>query len=432
MEVNRVERNTVSGFTPLPIFWSPEMSSTTEETQCSTPVWVGRQPILDRRKRLVAYEVLFRSAESGPARFDDGNQATSAVLMNTFVELGFDQVVDNHIAFMNFTREFLIGEHPLPQCPERLVLEVLEDIVPDQELLTGLKQLRKEGYKIALDDVIYHPSLEPLLELATIVKVELPQIPLAELPTHVESLRKWPVTLLAEKVETLEEFEICRDLGFDLFQGYFFSKPEILQGRKLDSNQVALMKILTEINDPQSDIKKLIFAVEQDPALCIKLLRYVNASHMSIRQTVESLQHACVLLGTERIRTIATLLVLAGNKDLPQQAARTALLRAWMCRGLANRQQAENVHTFFTTGLLSMIDVLMGQPLDILLANLPVDESVCQAILKREGQMGQILEMVIQYERCEWDRFTQNEALSTILRNTYVDSINQVQLAWQA
>ncbi len=408
------------------------MPLSTLSNSCSSPVWLGRQPIVDRRKNLVAYEILYRSAGAGRTCFDDANQATSSVLMNTFVELGFEQVVEDRVAFMNFTREFLVGTHPLPECPDRLVLEVLEDIVPDEELLEGVRTLREAGYKIALDDVVYRPELDPLLDLASIVKVEMPQIPREEWADQVQILRKWPVTLLAEKVETLEEFELCRELGFDLFQGYFLAKPEIIEGRKLDGNQMALMKILAAINDPQSDLPQLTGLVEQDPALCIKLLRYVNSSHFGIRRNVESLRHACVLLGLEGVRTVATLLMLAGNKHVPQQSARTALLRGWMCRRLAEHFDAGNPHPFFTAGLLSMLDVLMGQPLEDLLADLPLDESIRAAILHGENRLGEILKQVILYEQCQWDRLMRSGADPTILCKAYMDSVTQVKKAWDA
>jgi EAL and modified HD-GYP domain-containing signal transduction protein len=333
---------------------------------------------------------------------------------------------------MNFTREFLTGVYPLPECPKRLVLEVLEDIEPDEELVSGLRQLRAEGYKIALDDFVYHPGLEPLLDLASIVKVELPKIPRAEWASHVKRLRTRPMTLLAEKVETLEEFEYCKTLGFDLFQGYFLAKPEIIEGRKLDSNQMALMRVLSEINSPNADIHELARTVEQDPALCLKILRYVNSSHFAIRRNVESLQHACMMLGLGALRTITTLLMLAGNPHVPQQAAKSALLRAWMCRTLAEHHSAANAHSLFTMGLVSMLDVLLGQPLDRLLSDLPLEKNIREAILNGEGLLGQILNTVVSYEKCDWDELARNGANPERLREAYLESLKQVRQAWAA
>lgn len=400
-------------------------------THCCTPVWVGRQPIVDADKQILAYEVLYRSAAVGHANIGDGNQATSAVLLNMFVDIGLEQVADDRVAFINLTREFLIGEYPLPECPERLVLEILEDVKIDDALIESVKKLRRAGYRVALDDVVYRPGLEPLLELASVVKVDLPKIPQDEWPQHVEALRRWPVKLLAEKVETQEEFEICRDLGFDLFQGYFLSKPELVEGRKLDGNQLALLRILAEVNSPETDIEALTKTVEQDPALCVKLLKYVNSSHMGLRRTVESLKHACVLMGLQNLRTITTLLLLAGNKNLPQHAARAALLRGWMCRNLVREPEPVDPHALFTVGLLSLLDVLMGQPLASLLAELPLEENVRAAILERSGPAGRVLETVIQYESCDWDRLTRIGADTNLLRSAYLQAVAEVKAAWE-
>lgn len=400
--------------------------------QCSTPIWVGRQPIVNARKNLVAYEILYRCSATNHANVVDGNRATSTVLLNLLLEMGLEQVVDDRLAFVNFTREFLTGKFPLPDCPQHLVLEVLEDIEPDRELVEGLRKLRKQGFKIALDDVVYHPKLEPLLEHASVVKVDLSLIPQDEWGDHVSQFRNWPVKLLAEKVETAEEFQLCQTLGFDLFQGYFLSKPELLEGRKLDSNQTTLLKILSEINAPDIEIHDLTRTVELDPGLCVKILRYVNSSHFGIRRNVESLQHACVMLGLETLRTLTTLLLLVGNQTVPQQAARTALLRASMCRNLAKDQAGVTSHSAFTAGLLSMLDVLLGQPLDKLLAALPLEDTIPTAILDGEGTLGQLLQKVKIYERCEWGTLAKLSVDANSFRRAYLDAAAEVRAAWES
>lgn len=407
------------------------MSAVTS-SHCSTPVWVGRQPIVDAKKNLVAYEILYRCSATEQAQITDGNRATSTVLLNLFLEMGLEEVVDDRVAFVNFTREFLTGELPLPHCPQQLVVEVLEDIEPDRELINGLRNLRKQGYKIALDDVVYHPKLEPLLQHASIVKVDLSLIPQAEWSHHVQQFRKWPAKLLAEKVETLEEFRFCQTLGFDLYQGYFLSKPELLEGRKLDSNQTTLLKILSEINSPDIEIRDLTRTVELDPALCLKILRYVNSSHLGIRRQVESLQHACVLLGLGALQTLTNLLLLVGNESVPKQPAQTALLRACMCRNLAENDRNLNSHSVFTVGLLSMLDVLLGQPLDKLLAGLPLDDRVRAAILDREGAMGELLQHVSIYERCDWDKLAELGRDANTFRQAYLNAVLEVQKAWES
>lgn len=400
--------------------------------RCSTPIWLGRQPIVDRHKNLLGYEILYRSAARSRADVTNGNLATSTVLLNLFLELGLEQVVHERLAFVNFTREFLTGKHPLPNCPKQLIPEVLEDIEPDVEVVNGLKKLRKQGFTIALDDVVYHPKLDPLLDLASIVKVDVSLIPQAEWGSHVRQLRNWPVKLLAEKVETLEEFRLCQSLGFDLYQGFFLSKPELLKGRKLDSKQTTLLRILSEINAPNVEIRNLARTVELDPGLCVKILRYVNSSHFGIRRNVESLQHACVMLGLATIRTLTMLLLLVGNCGVPQRAARAAILRACMCRNLAEYHADVNSHSVFTVGLLSMLDLLLGQPLEDLLPTLPLDETIRSAILEGTGTMGELLQNVIVYERCEWDTLAELGVEANVFRRAYLNAVTEVQGAWES
>jgi len=194
----------------------------------SHTAFVGRQPIYGRSIDVFAYELLFRNDEVNRASFMDGNAATAQVMLNTFVEIGLDHIVDHHLAFINLTRDFVLGNYCIALPKDRVVLEVLENMGVDQELIDALNRLSGLGYRIALDDFVYHESLKPLVELADIIKVDVLALDRKTVAEHVEILRQYPVKLLAEKVETHEEFEFCRDLGFDYFQGYFFCKPKII------------------------------------------------------------------------------------------------------------------------------------------------------------------------------------------------------------
>jgi len=204
----------------------------------SHTAFVGRQPIYGRSIDVFAYELLFRNDEVNRASFMDGNAATAQVMLNTFVEIGLDHIVDHHLAFINLTRDFVLGNYCIALPKDRVVLEVLENMGVDQELIDALNRLSGLGYRIALDDFVYHESLKPLVELADIIKVDVLALDRKTVAEHVEILRQYPVKLLAEKVETHEEFEFCRDLGFDYFQGYFFCKPKIIssQAHACESN----------------------------------------------------------------------------------------------------------------------------------------------------------------------------------------------------
>jgi EAL and modified HD-GYP domain-containing signal transduction protein len=384
--------------------------------------WVARQPVVNARQELIAYEILYRTRHPLHAAIRDPSRATSEVLLNVFTDLGIPNVVGKVPAMVNITRDFLVGELPLPSCPNRLVLEVLEDIQPDPEVLAGIVRLRQQGYAIALDDFVYQPHLEPLLELATIVKVDLPQIPHSELAQQVALLRRWPVQLLAEKVEDWHQFATCRDLGFELFQGHFLSRPELLHGHKLEASRLALLRILARVHDPSATFQDLEHTIEQVPAMCVKLLRYVNSSQTGLQRKVDSLHRALVLLGLEEIRTITTLLALVGTDALSPLAVNTAWVRAVMCRRLG-LCYGHDPHAYFTAGLLSMLDVLMGRPLEEVIASLPLDENMRSAILRFEGPMGRPLKAVVHYEQGQWDKLIGQSYELAILRSAYLEAI---------
>jgi c-di-GMP phosphodiesterase len=230
-------------------------------------VLVGRQPIFDSRKRVFGYELLYRSSEVNAANVLDGEEATRDVLLSAMVHLGLDQLVGGSYAFVNMTRKFLSNNSLLLDLPKRVVLEVLEDIVPDRLLIDRVKKLSQRGFKIALDDFGLDSLLTPLLPVADIVKVDLPEIPPTELAGHVAAIRRYPVKLLAEKVETAEEFERCKELGFDLFQGYFLARPEIVKGQKLTPSQITTIELLSKINDPNVELEDLDALIKTDAAL---------------------------------------------------------------------------------------------------------------------------------------------------------------------
>ena len=220
-------------------------------------IYIGRQPIYDRKLDVYAYELLFRAASDNSANFTDGDKATSDVIVNTFLEIGLDNIVGNRLAFINLTRAFFVGEHTISLPRDRVVLELLEDIEADEEVINSVKRLSEQGYSIALDDFIYHESLQPLVQLADIVKIDIMAMSRDEIREHVQALRQHPLRLLAEKVETQEEHDYCMELGFDYFQGYFFAQPKVIRGQRLPNNRLAILKLLSRLQDPEITSKQL-------------------------------------------------------------------------------------------------------------------------------------------------------------------------------
>ncbi|WP_127474575.1 EAL and HDOD domain-containing protein [Sulfurivermis fontis] len=385
-------------------------------------IFVGRQPIYNRKLEVVGYELLYRSSLHNQAQFLDGDQATGEVILNAFLELGLENISGRYPAFINLSRSFLVGDKPLPFSHKRVVLEVLEDIEPDAAVIEALRRLARNGYIIALDDFVYRPELEPLAELAHIIKVDVLGVDPDALTERVAQLKRHKVRLLAEKVESHDEFERCKQLGFDYFQGYFFCKPNIVRGRSRPVNRLVLMNLLAELQRPETDINKLEKLVAQDAALTYRLLRYVNSPCVAIRRKVESLRRALVIIGANTIKNWITLILFTRIDDKPRELVVTALVRARMCELLGAAYRHEGLDRFFTVGLLSAMDALMDQPMEEVLNELPLVEEVKAALRTRDGHLGHVLEQVLLYEWGAWDKLCQSLD-SLTYRQAYLDAV---------
>ena len=259
--------------------------------------YIGRQPIYGRNLDVYAYELLFRGGEANYADFTEGDRATSMVILNAFTEIGLDRVVGERLAFLNLTRGFIIGEYPLPVPHERVVLEVLEDVRPEPQVLRGLRRLKSEGYLIALDDFVFSERYRPLLPLADIVKVDCLHLSGDEIRDQVEQLKGFRGKLLAEKIETQEQFNICREVGFDFFQGFFLSRPGVIHEKGVSANRLNLLRLLADLQDPDCEFDRVHEIVAQDVALSYKILRHINTAAFGLRRRIESVREALVYLG---------------------------------------------------------------------------------------------------------------------------------------
>ncbi|MDA0738921.1 MAG: HDOD domain-containing protein [Nitrospirae bacterium] len=369
----------------------------------SNVAFVGRQPIYGRSIDVFAYELLFRNNEVNRASFTDGDAATAQVMLNTFVEIGLDHIVDHHLAFINLTRDFVLGNYCVALPKDRVVLEVLENMGVDQELMDALQRLSKLGYRIALDDFVYHESLKPLVEIADIIKVDVLELDRETVAEHVKILRQYPVKLLAEKVETHEEFEFCRDLGFDYFQGYFFCKPNVISAKPMPVNRMAILALLTQLQNPTIEISQLERIIQEDFSLGAQVLRYINSAFFEMPKQIDSIDQAVYMVGTDRLRTWASLLMLARIEDKPVELFVTAIVRARMCEQLALVHHVRDVDQYFTVGLFSILDGLLDQPLEDIIPTLPLGLDIQEGLVHKKGSLGMTLDCVLAYERGDWD-----------------------------
>ncbi len=361
----------------------------------SQQIRVGRQAIFDRNRRVYAYELLFRGAGTLAPGQEAGDSATSSTILDAFVEIGIDRLTGRKPAFVNLTRRFFVDLPPIPFDPASVVLEILEDIPVDQALINGVTALRDAGYRLAIDDYLFEPRWEPLLPLVEIVKVEIGAQPLEDMSERIKPLRDIGLTLLAEKVETPEQFQQLHACGFDLFQGFFFARPDVIETTTVGEFQPVVTRLLAQVHDPEADIGQLSQLISQDPGLSYKLLRLINSAAVGLQRQVDSIQQAVVLLGLERIRVWATLFLLAGRGERPNELFNLGLMRANLCERLSRECGIGRPDTAYTVGLLSVLDGMLSLPMNEALRLLPLAEPVRQAIGSLEGEYGQLLQQAI-------------------------------------
>jgi len=387
-------------------------------------IFIGRQAIYDRKLEVYAYELLFRSQQSDSADITDGDKATSDVIVNTFLEIGLDNIVNKRRAFINLTRSFFVNHKTISLPKDRVVLELLEDIEADDEVIQGVKHLSEQGYTIALDDFIYHESLKPLVKLANLIKIDIMALDKDAIRDHVLALRKHPVKLVAEKVETQQDFDYCLDLGFDYFQGYFFAQPKVIRGRRLPNNRIAILNLLRRLQDPDITPGQLEDLIAQDVAFSYRILRYVNSAAFSLPRKIESVQQAVVILGLQTITSWTMLLAMSQVDNKPTELVVTAMVRGKMAELLAKARKYDRPDVFFTVGLFSALDALMDNTMEEILTQLPLADHISKALLYRHGIHGEILSCVLAYERGEWDQVKSNTLSMSRIRDCYLSALH--------
>ncbi|MCP8898820.1 EAL and HDOD domain-containing protein [Gilvimarinus xylanilyticus] len=366
----------------------------------SSPL-LARQPIFNTQLEVVAYELLYRATHANRADFVDGSIASSQVLLNTFTELSIEAVVGPHRAFVNFTGPLM--DATLPFDHKQLVIEVLETEHIDAGLLHRLKILREQGFSIALDDFVLNRKSAALLPYADIIKLDVLALNQEQLEKHSGYLKKLGLELLAEKIETFEMLEYCQGLGFDYFQGYFLEKPKVLSGQRLSESKQSVLQLLAKLNAPEASFEDIETIISRDPVLSYKLLRLVNSAAFGLPRQIESLRQALTLLGLKIIKNWIGLLAMAKLSDKPPELAVNALIRAKMCELMAAVQLPQaQCDTYFTTGLLSMLDAFMDAPLEQVLADIQLSDNLRRALLDFEGTEGKFLQAAITYERGQW------------------------------
>ena len=377
---------------------------------------------------IVAYELLFRRYGSDHADVIDGDNATSEVLVNAFSQLDISEVVSNKLAYINFTKNLL--SKPPPFDKKRFVIEVLEDVEIDDELVSILTKLKKEKYTIALDDFIYTDESYRILPLADIVKIDVLLLDKQDLISHVERLKKYNATLLAEKVETHDMYKHCKELGFELFQGYFLCKPELISGKKIPASKMLVLELLGKLQNPNASIEELESLISLDPVLSFKTLKLVNSASYATSQKMESLSRAITYLGLDMIRSLASLLAMSNLSDKPSALKDQSVLRAKMCELVGMKISRPNAAIFFSVGLLSTLDAYFDTPMKDLVVSMSLHEDVISALLTQEGLYGEVLKVVINLQKAEFDKINWDYLASHKIDPVALNKIQQESITW--
>lgn len=362
---------------------------------------LARQPILDRKKKTFAYELLFRSIET---KKWDGEKATAEVITNSIESIGLNNITGNKPAFINFTAKLIKDGIPDLLPSKKVYLEILENQKIDQILLEKLREYKKLKYKIILDDFIFKKDLIELVELADIIKIDFLTTKNNERKQIMKKIRKYnsDVKFLAEKVETHEDFQEAWDLGYQYFQGYFFTKPEIIKGEKIDSYKFTYLKLLDELNKKEPNFKLVEKVIKQDVSMSYSLLSIINSA--AYGYDVKSIRQAIVLLGIDRLRKWCTLYFLKGlSQDKPDILFKTTLIRGYFAELLADNFIDEDKELFML-GAFSLIDVYLDRNIEDVLNEVSIPSDFRSALIAREGRLGDLLKFIETFNRSDSDK----------------------------
>ncbi|HOJ42886.1 MAG TPA: EAL domain-containing protein [Syntrophorhabdaceae bacterium] len=367
-------------------------------------VYVGRQPIINKKEVIFGFELLFRSGTKKTADVLDSSKATATVIIHSLNDLGFNNIIGRKKGFINVNYEILSSGFLELLPNENTVFEILEDVKVTHSLVEICKSLKSKGYLIALDDFTYHDSQRSLMEIADFIKIDILAYKREELPELVRFLKSYPPMLLAEKVETKEDFSFCIDLGFELFQGYFFERPTVIEGTSISSSQLILLELFNELSR-EKDVEIIENLFKKNPELDIKLLNFINSAAFYHSQKITSIRQGIIILGYRNLQKwIALMLFSKAGLDIKSNPLlERAAFRGFFMELMANKitKNRNTGDQAFIVGILSVSDALMNMKIEDIVKKLNITEEIKNALLNREGLLGDILALVEMLEKNE-------------------------------
>ncbi len=365
----------------------------------------ARQPIFDAKNKLYGYELLYRNIHPNAAVFDDGNKATSELLINYCSGILNDESCPYVKIFINFTRRLILSDYFLPLESSRIVVEILENTKIDSILIDKVKSLKKFGYEFALDDYNFSEEYDQIIPFINYIKIDITRINREKLTHNLEKLNQRVLNhlphrprLVAEKVEQQTQYNFCRDLNFELFQGYFLERPHLVYGKKISNSAETALQVVAKLQEDDLDVDNLCHAVSRDTKLSYKLLKIVNSPLYRIPKKVSSLKEAIIILGIDQVKKWAMALVLSGDNTKSSELFRILFTRARACEIYAIAQNYEEPEKFFTVGLFSSIDAIMFADKKWLIESLELSQDMNDAIIEGKGLKGEVLKFIIALE----------------------------------
>jgi len=393
---------------------------------------IARQPIFDTHTQVYGYELLFRNGQNNAMPEEiDGDMATSQLLSSSFFTIGIDTLTNGKYAFINFTETLINNGIPSLFPWKQTVIEVLETVPATPKVIRALASARAKGYTVALDDFILNAASSPFLDVADIIKVDLIDTPPHKVEILARSARKRGITLLAEKVESEEVFTWASGLGFTLFQGYFFCRPEIISGKEIPAASLTLIQLLAEINRPDVDVETVERLVVTDVAIVFKLLAHLNSAWYGLKSPVSSLRDALRMLGLDEIRRLIGLIAMSKiSTDVPEELLRLSAVRGRLCElAVCHSSLATDPTELFTLGIFSLIDAILQRPMQEVLTHLPLSPDTVEALTEGTGPQAPFLRFAKAFEHGQWDEMSR-EARAVHLPEKQIGNIINDTLSW--
>ncbi len=399
-------------------------------------IFIGRQPILNKTEAIFGYELLFRDSLDNRAVFENKMHAMCRMLTNVFENFGVDVLIGNSKGFININEEMVFSNLIELIPADKFILEILEDSNITEYFLNEIRKLKLLGYTFALDDFVfeekYLKKFGALIPLVSYIKIDLPFVKKETLDVQVRKLKKYNVKLIAEKVEEKAEYEYCKAIGFDYFQGYYFAKPDILEQKNIDPSKISVIKITNMLRKDVS-INRIVEAFNVNPDISYNLLKFINSANFFFRSNIKSIRHAISMIGYRKLQNWLFLLSYAKPGRMNKDAAllQTAVIRAKTMEILAEKWGEAFADSAFLTGTLSLVDTLFGLPKEKLVNELDIDQELKDAILFYEGRLGQLLLLVIHSEHANIKEFEKYLKICKISLKEFNDAQNESFLWYQ-